>query len=213
MRTHYEDTQGEFSHRAHIAARKQIYPRLFGAEEIEYEDVRLGTGYRGKVLDGELGVDVIARPGNGLLSGPLSFYIQERFRRPEFSRYGDITITEFNHASGQLSELYKMAAGLMVYGIYDDKIRRFTKGFAVDVTRLFLSLQRGTLRFSRERNKKQQSFVCLKLEALHEAGCLLWKLKTEPQTFDIPDEVRPEEFADYLNEHDEWLPEELRGSA
>lgn len=218
MRTQYEHAQGDFSYAAHIAAREQVYPHLFDveAESITYEDVRLDTSYRGKVLDGEMGVDVVVHPAgdgsNARFQRPLPFFVQERFRRPDFARYSNITITEFNHASGQASELHKMAAGIMVYGIYDPNLERFMEAFAVDVARLTLYLQRGSLDFERQKNKKHQSFICLKLKDLSKASCLLWRLR-ETETSDalagspdkpIPsiseEEMHPDYYANLFDE-------------
>lgn len=186
MRTRYEAHQGDFSYKAHLAARRQVYPLIFGTDEVSYEDVRLETSPRGKILDGELGVDVVARPsrpdldlgpGRTKLNSRLHFYVQERFRRPRYRGYGDVTITEFNHASGEPSELYKIAAGLMLYGLYNESTGLFESAYAIDVCRTILALQRGVLPFTKERNRKAQDFVCLKLPDLARNGCLLWRLQ------------------------------------
>lgn len=180
MRTQYEQAQGSFSYSAHLAAREQIYPLLFASKDITYEDVRMDRSYRGKVLDGEMGVDVVIRSRNssGKFSDRLPFFVQERFRRPSFGHYANITITEFNHASDQASELHKIAAGVMVYGLFDEDVDVFTAAFAVDVARLMLYLQHDAMPFERRTNKKAQSFICLKFSDLHKASCLLWRLKS-----------------------------------
>lgn len=203
MRTVYEPSQAEFSRLAHMAARRLVYAPLFSVapELIEYEDVRVQTGLRGEIFDGELGIDVIVRPdfstAQGAMRHPatqlqsrLHFYVQERFRRTSYKHFADVTFTEFNHASRQPSELYKIAAGLMIYGLYDHARDGFIKAYAIDVSRVLLAIQRGQLRFQKKMNKKRQSFVCIKLEELHGCNCLLWQLKREDCLQDAPPPVR-----------------------
>ena len=179
MRTLYEEKRAAFSDAAHMAARTRIYPDFLGVEpdEIDYEDVRLRTGLRGRILDGEMGVDVVVRPkAPSGLRARTSLYVQERFRGSSFGGYDDITITEFNRASGEPSELHKIAAGFFVYGVYDQEEDAFAKAYVVDVPKMLLALHGGSLAYRRNTNKKGQDFLCIRVRDLEEGDCLLWKL-------------------------------------
>lgn len=179
LKTKYEVHQAGFSYRAHLAARREVYPKLFGTDNIEYEDTTLKTGLRGEILDGEMGIDVIVRPSHPELRSNLSFYIQERFRRPSYNAYGDVTLTEFNHASGEPSELYKIAADYLVYGYFDEERTSFSDAVAVDVARLKLALQHHKISKTIQTNKKNQSFMCFTLADLEKAKCLMWQPKSK----------------------------------
>lgn len=173
MKTEYEAHQGDFTYRAHLEAEEQIYPKLFNTDQIVYEDTTLKTGLRGEILDGEMGVDVIVKPHNPSLDANLSFYVQERFRRPSYSTFRDITFTAFNHASGEPSELYKIAADYMVYGFFDEDRNSFSDVVAVDVARLKINLQHNRIFNTIQTNRKNQSFMCFTLTDLEKARCLM----------------------------------------
>lgn len=183
MRTEYESHQASFSEIAHEAAKVHLYPSLFGTPDIEFERFDVEDEDFGSVFDGRLGIDIVARPNRenapgyedrNPLRSRLHFYVQERFRRASYAHFGDVTITEFNHASGTPSELYKIAAGLMMYGVYDEDAEFFVCAYAIDVARTLLAIQRRKLSFSRNQNRKGQDFVCLAIADLRKTGCILW---------------------------------------
>ena len=95
-RTLYEQDNADFSNRAHVRARDVLYPRIFNVcrERLQFEDTLLAQSDRAKILDGEMGVDRIVRVTIHNLHAPLMFTVQERFRRPEFAKYQDMTVTE-----------------------------------------------------------------------------------------------------------------------
>jgi hypothetical protein len=59
------------------------------------------------------------------LRAPLGFTIQERFRRPRYAEFQDLTLTEWNGNSNLPSELYKIRAGMFLYGYYSEEDRRY----------------------------------------------------------------------------------------
>lgn len=181
--TVFNQKDADFSNKAHIEARQLIYPQLFGAhpERLAFENVSFGASDRETVLDGEMGVDRIVRVTVQQLNAPLVFTVQERFRRPEFAAYRDLTITEWNHASNLPSELYKINAGLFLYGYYDEGERRFLDAIAIGVTDILLAITRGSIHYQRKPNKKQQTFLAFKFSDMDAAGVVrYWQAKSGP---------------------------------
>lgn len=183
--TVYEQANAFFSNRAHMAARTMLYPRIFRTpvERMAFEDTLLAMSERAQILDGEMGVDRIVRVSVYNLRAPIVFTVQERFRRPEFARYRDLTITEWNHASDLPSELYKINAGLFVYGYYDEGQSRFVDAIAINVTNLLLSIARQEVRYLTRRNKKRQTFLAFDFDSLEAAGVIKYWLKKEREDY------------------------------
>ena len=176
-RTQYEAHNAAFSQQAHEVAQQLLYPSIFGVprSRLSFEDTLLGQSERASVLDGEMGVDRIVRVMVEGLKAPLLFTIQERFRRPEYARYRDITVTEWNHASSMPSELYKINAGLFVYGYYDDCCECFVDAIVVNVFDLLLAVAKGDVYYSRGRNRKQQKFLSFRFADLTELGLVRYR--------------------------------------
>lgn len=187
QRTIYEPENADFSNSAHMAARRLLYPKIFhtSPEKLTYEDTLLHMSERGRVLDGEMGVDRIVRVTVPDLHAPLIFTIQERFRRPKFSKYKDLTITEWNSASDLPSELYKINAGIFLYGYYDEKLDKFIDAIAISVTDLLISMVKNQITYSKGGNKKQQSFFAFKFNDLKLANVVIYWLDQSTGKLDI----------------------------
>lgn len=176
-RTVYEKRNAHFSNVAHELARRILYPQLFGTSDLEYEDgTLLQESERGAILDGEMGVDRIVKVGVNKLAEPLTFTIQERFRRPQFARYRDVTITEWNHASGMPSELYKINAGIFLYGYvnHPGTPTGFIEAIAINTTGLLHQVSCNKIPWSLEQNKKRQTFMAYKFHELQKAGLVMF---------------------------------------
>jgi hypothetical protein len=181
---HSADNQ-DFSDKAHAAARRQIYPVIFGAraEDIAYERTCVGGTERHRILDAELGIDYILEVACGFRH-PLRFTVQERFREAKWRRMQDLTITEWNPRSGQLSELYKIASDLFVYGYYDAGEGQVDEAIVVKTASIKLALALGKLPFERAVNPRTgQPFVTLRFGDL--------KLHTDVVAhYRVEDEIR-----------------------
>ena len=177
-RTLYEQDNADFSNRAHMRARDVLYPRIFNVrrEHLQFEDTLLAQSDRAKILDGEMGVDRIVRVTLPNLPAPLVFTVQERFRRPEFAKYQDMTVTEWNHASNLPSELYKINAGLFLYGYFDERTSVFVDAIAIGVTDMLLAIATRRLRYDRRWNKKRQTFLTLRFDDMERAGIVRFRL-------------------------------------
>src|SRR5947208_9286188 len=65
-------------------------------------------------------VDLIVRVTTSRLNAPLTFLIQERFRRPEVARFNNVTISEWLANSNRPAELYSIKAQPFCFGRYDE---------------------------------------------------------------------------------------------
>lgn len=175
MRTEYSQGNQKFSDIAHEAARSLVYPQLFGCEEnrLHFERASVGEGGKQQILDGEMAIDCIVKVDVDGHPFPLEHTIQERFRRPRYRGFRDVTITKVNNASGVKSELYKMNCGLFVYGYYSEDESSFGEVIVVDVPKFLVQLSKNAIRYTTGINTKGQEFVCIKFDELHEAGVVV----------------------------------------
>lgn len=171
MRTAYSTANAQFSEAAHEAAKQQVYPNLFRSRNLRFESTLVGTNDRNDILDAQMGVDRIVHVTVPNLQAPLAFTVQERFRKLAFQRYKDVTVTEFNHGTGQPSELYKITSGLFVYGYYDEASDSILEAIAVNTTGLLYRVARGEIHYSTRHNRRSdQSFFAFTFDALKKAG-------------------------------------------
>lgn len=189
MATRYDKHNGEFSNKAHEQARTKIYPLLFGVEPdcLTFDDdTLLESSERGRVLDGEMAVDRIVRVTVPDLQQPLVLTVQERFRRMQYARYRDITVTEWNHATNQPSELYKLEANLFVYGYFDEHNQTFGEVVTVNTTGLLRAIIRRDIPYTVDRNNKQQSFLAFKFGQLQDRGLIVHHYKPQAKLLQLP---------------------------
>lgn len=177
MRTEFTQANKDFSDKAHKAAQWLIYPYVFNAtpDKITYETTDLGQSERGTRLDGEMAIDRVVRVQTPNLRQSLPFSVQERFRKPYAAKWKDITVTEWNNASNMPSELYKISALLFVYGYYNEQTNSFLDAIVVNVPALLFAIATGTVSYTRENNKKRQSFLGFSFDALHKAGVVVYR--------------------------------------
>ena len=174
--TPYSTVNQSFSDLAHEVAVHAVYPALFRCDrrQLSFETTSVSQGGRGAILDGEMAVDRIVKVRHPELKAPLTFTVQERFRRMKFSRYNDLTISEYNDTSRRPSELYKMTAGIFLCGFFDDNEQTFDKWIAADVNKLLFRMATGTLPHTKSRNKRSnQTFICIQATDLLKSGCVL----------------------------------------
>lgn len=187
MLTPYCSANQTFSDAAHAAAQSIVYPRMLECERdaLSFESSSVSDGGEKAILDGRMAVDRIVSVTVAGLRGPIEHTVQERFRRPEYAAFRDVTITEWNHASNQKSELYKLKAGVFLYGYFDPASESFGEVIAVNTSALLMAIGSGGIRYTKGENpRSRQSFICIKFGALHDAGVVIWH------------RVRDEEVAD-----------------
>jgi hypothetical protein len=158
-----------FTKRAHAAAQGQFYAPMFAGLAVGFEDT-VGT-----VRDLDYAIDCQLAVTVEGLRAPLRFAVQERWRRPQDMRYGDVTITEWNDASGQPSELHKLGAQLFVYGFYDEDADRVVFAAAVDVLAVLYRLALRQLRWVRQR-RIDQTFLGFGFKDLKTIGAVVFSL-------------------------------------
>lgn len=167
MRTSFSAERMGFTKRAHIAAREQFYAPMFDGLPLSFED----TG--STIRDLDYAVDCIVAVTVEGLRAPLRFAVQERWREPEFMRYPDITITEWNLPTAQPSELHKFGAHVFVYGFYDSAEDRIVAAVAVDVLVLLRELACGRVTYTRN-SRVDQTFVAFKVGDLRRIGAVVF---------------------------------------
>lgn len=175
MYTKFDQHNQDFSDRAHVAARSLVYPRIFNCDEtrLTFESASVSDGGEKAILDGQMAVDRLVKVTVSGLRQPIQHTVQERFRRPGYRNFRDVTLTEWNNASNKPSELYKIKSGIFVYGYYSEEETHFCDVIVVDVTRFLVELTNGRISYDRRRNSKGQDFICVAYEALHEAGVVI----------------------------------------
>lgn len=143
MSTPWEPDNQKFSDQAHLAAQRLLYPDLFGVTPGQLEFVGF-SGYENptdRLLDTQMAIDRDVKVHlSGLIEYPLSFTIQERFRRPRYANWRDITITQWNHNSNLPSELHKLNAGIFLYGYYNPSKKAFIEAIAIDCVALLIAI-------------------------------------------------------------------------
>lgn len=103
MRTNFSTENSLFSDKAHLAVHTQLYPFVFNvtSDHISYESVTLSndpTDPRHQIMNGEMAIDRIVNVSLDYLTFPLTYTVQERFRRTTAKKWQDITITEHNNS-------------------------------------------------------------------------------------------------------------------
>lgn len=176
-KTSYEPQKAAFSDRAHKAARQLVYPKVFNVpyDELIFRNATFSRDVK-EAIDREIWVPHGYNQGE--LSFPyLRFTVQERFRRLEFMKYKDITLTEWNRNSGYPSELYKLTALLFLYGYFEEE-RKGDEMVAIALhhpvvinTEIMLQgIQGKKLPFTRQLNPKNQWFIGIKYKDLLNYG-------------------------------------------
>ena len=169
MRTTFEQNNQDFSDKAHAAAKSLVYPHLFFCDEskLAFESSSVSDGGDNAVKDGQMAIDRTVKVTVQSLRRPIEHTIQERFRRSGYKTYRDLTITEWNHASNQPSELYKIRAALIVYGYYDEHANNFGEVVAINTEAFLLSMTKGDMAYTKKQNKKGQDFIAVNFDDLH----------------------------------------------
>jgi len=194
-RTEFNEQNKGFTESAHHAARQQFYPELFTTDvDISYENTDRGDNEIHDILDQQLGIDLCLYLSNDNVEQNIPLYVQERFRRPEYRQFQDLTITKFNNASGEVSEVSKMAAQLMVYGYYDSTLNQIQEAICVNVAVLARNILAGNLSTGQNQNDKKQDFITVSFDELERVGALVVKVnrvksKTNPIEIDNREDI------------------------
>lgn len=170
--TPYNKTNAKFSDLAHYAARQFIYPKMFNTLALQYYNANEHTTEVHKILDMKMAIDKIVYVS--YKKHRLIFPIQERFRKIEYSNFRDITITKWNNNSGTPSELYKLCAGMFLYGYYNITSNIFGEVIAINIPGLIYKLSLGKLYIENNINEKNQDFICIKFDELQKENLILF---------------------------------------
>lgn len=178
MPTEFSQQRKDDSDRAHRIARVAIYPQWLKTDQLKFEEQKdMLTDERAAALDGEMAIDRLVKVTCPHLRRPLKLTTQERFRQPEYAPWQDMTITEWNGKTNRESELYKLMADFFMYGYFDQRTQRFIDCIVINVPDLKTALATGSVRFSKNTNKKQQSFFGIAFAELHRLGLVRFHLR------------------------------------
>lgn len=175
-----DEARAKDSDTAHLAAQRLIYPALFGVPQfaLSFEAVHKPESDHARILDAEMGVDRIVRVAVDGLRNPLKFTVQERFRDPEAARWQDLTVTEWysSGSGGSPAELYRINAGLFVYGYFDKGKDEFLDAIAVDTVAMLRAIAQGGLQYTSQDNDRKQTFIAIKFRDLERSGAVVWRI-------------------------------------
>lgn len=180
-----------FSDKAHLAARRLIYPALFKTDQskLAYEDQEAITTARGGALDGDMSIDRIVKVTVNSFRHPMTFTFQERFRKPDNAWRQDITITEWNNATNLPSEFYKISANMFLYAYYNEQQNSFADAICVNVPAMMLGFALGTLKHDRSQNpRSNQPFVTVRFSELYEQRLVVYHMKAKQEN--VADRIR-----------------------
>ena len=199
-KTLYSKNDRNHTEAAHLLARELIYPEFFGcdADKIEYRD---GIDYITRTgepntlplawCDSWMAIDRILRvPAPTLHRKYVEMTIQERFERAPAASHRNISVTEFNTATGNPSELYKIKSLYFVSGYYDEVANKFVgKTHICSTERILKAVQDGRLRYYTKDNHKNQTFVTFGYEDLMsvDAVLMVFDFRYYPPVVTTPD--------------------------
>lgn len=177
--TPYSKSNQSFSDSAHALAQTDAYPLIFGDSQLSFEPL---PPEQARTLDADMGTDRHVRVHVHGLRAPYSVLVQERFRRPKFADFQDITITEWNHNSGQQGELYKIKAEMFLYGYYDETANQFIEVIAFAVLPLKVKIAQGLIPYTQDTNpRSNQTFLCFKFDDLDNQHISVFRKKWKRQ--------------------------------
>lgn len=182
VKMEFDVEHSAFSEAAHQAAVSQVYPDIFpGAPEetvVVKSPSHLSTAEE-QMFDLRFKIDRVFEAEFDDLRGSVPISVQERFRHPEYQRYRDLTITEYNNDSDAESELHEILANIFVYGYYDADEDVIVEAIIVNLPTLFLALANRDIEYSRNTNPKNQDFIAFSFDDIHDIGAVMYHYKRE----------------------------------
>lgn len=159
-----------FTQMGHQAALQKIYSAVFG-------DTSVITDMTGETnrLDTHFGIDYVVEVKNPVLRSTVDIWVQERWRKLPYQKYQDITLIEFNDYSGNLAEIYKSKAQVMIYGyLSDDGV--IQQAVVVDLATVLVRIAMGKIPFGlRKNNQVNQTFIHVSIADLRAAGLVSYE--------------------------------------
>ena len=159
-----------FTQMGHQAALQKIYSAVFG-------DTSVITDMTGETnrLDTHFGIDYVVEVKNPQLRSTVDVWVQERWRKLPYQKYQDITLIEFNDYSGNLAEIYKSKAQVMIYGyLSDDGV--IQQAVVVDLATVLVRIAMGKIPFGlRKNNQVNQTFIHVSIADLRAAGLVSYE--------------------------------------
>lgn len=168
--TPFDKNNYSFSLRVHKQfAVSVIYPLMFPGCDIDpqHQD--------GNKADLEDKVDVILKVTRPDQKSHMEFKVQERWRKPEYQDWQDITLTAWNNASGKAVEFYQGKFDFLLYGYFDEATWEFKDVILIDFSALRYKYLTGEIKAKPIRvNEKDQSFIPFGFRDLILSNCVIW---------------------------------------
>lgn len=175
--TPYNDKQRKISDQVHLNYRDILYSSLFGVkpDAIVYDN--LPEKFRSDA-DGYIACDCCMDVQYRGFPAGFRYLISYRFRdAARFQEKQDVTLTEWNEASNQPGELYKIAVAYFTYGYYAPD-GHLVEAVILDVCRHREAIIRDIIHYDKGYNPhNQQPFYAFKFDELKRLGIILRHFK------------------------------------
>lgn len=202
----YHEDSALLSYRAHLAARRLIYPKVFrrGVTNLSYlstyaesehheiesylrtfrqdreSDFTDQVDLTARFLDAALSIDTVVHVSPNVWNKWGSSYsFQERFRTSHyFEKHGAQVTMSLDH-NGQAAEVSKMVANYLLCAWVSPDQESFLDAVVVDRLKLSRALDRGKLRYDVLPIKQyQQKFAVIEIDHLQKLGALVYHQAT-----------------------------------
>jgi hypothetical protein len=177
--TPYSQQNQDFSDKGHLCAQTSIYPLIFPNSQLQFVPL---PEEQTRTLDADMGTDRHVLVKVHSLREAFSVLVQERFRKPRYADFQDITITEWNHNSNLPAELYKIKAEMFLYAYYDDANDKFLEAIAISMLALKVKIAQGLINHDPAPNwRTNQTFLGFKFRDLEAQHISIFRKKWERQ--------------------------------
>lgn len=177
-----------------------LYKDYYVDNKISVIDITDKKDKYNEMLDFKMSIDTLVRISlnntkfkTAHKESPLTVTFSERFRDSnEFFPYQDLTITEYSHNSGYVSELYKLNCERFMYGYINDT--SITQCVIIDSPKLKELFSRNMINYEYKHigNERNQSFIYFDFNELYKHGLILYEY------------LNPNMFT-FINEHSKLL--------
>lgn len=168
MATIYNKENAAFSRRVHDFAKAQVYPMIWPGARLEISHLD------GTEADMEDKIDVEVLVYKPDLKRPIKFRVQERWRRIQFRRWKDVTITEWNNATNVPAEFYDGVMDYVLYGYFDESKQEFGEVVLINVPKLRSLIAIDAITYTTGTNEKEQLFKAFAFDNLSHTGAMDW---------------------------------------
>lgn len=172
MPTPFDKHNYDYSEYASRVAERTIYKSLVDKLHPRHQGFSL-LDMGGTQADFQEGLDKVLEVR--LSDRIVEYRVQERFRRPSYAKYRQLTATDANLMTGQTGDLHKLDVDFYVYGYLNIDLS-WEEAVVVDARRFVRLHREGILQPEDVRlyKRKQQRIFAFSFHKLDQAGCIVW---------------------------------------